>query len=77
VHGLPRRADLTASAKATAVRRSVAKAEGPHDITMNRMRFCPVGIPYTIVNGVLVIDGGTHTAARPGRPLLGRGFAPK
>ena len=33
----------------------------------------PAGIPYTIVNGVLVIDGGKHTGARPGRPLLGRG----
>lgn len=34
----------------------------------------PSGIPYTIVNGVLVIDGGKHTGARPGRPLMGRGF---
>jgi N-acyl-D-aspartate/D-glutamate deacylase len=32
------------------------------------------GIPYTIVNGVLVVDRGKHTGARPGRPLLGRGF---
>ncbi len=31
------------------------------------------GVHYTIVNGVLVIDGGKHTGARPGRPLLGRG----
>jgi N-acyl-D-aspartate/D-glutamate deacylase len=37
----------------------------------------PVGIPYTVVNGVVVIDGGTHTGARPGRPLLGRGFVAK
>lgn len=37
----------------------------------------PAGIPYTIVNGVVVIDGGKHTGARPGRPLFGRGFAPK
>jgi N-acyl-D-amino-acid deacylase len=35
----------------------------------------PAGIPYTIVNGVVVIDGGRHTGARPGRPLFGRGFA--
>jgi N-acyl-D-aspartate/D-glutamate deacylase len=34
----------------------------------------PVGIPYTIVNGVVVIDGGKHTGARPGRPLFGRGY---
>jgi N-acyl-D-aspartate/D-glutamate deacylase len=35
------------------------------------------GVPYTIVNGVVVIDRGTHTGARPGKPLLGRGTDPK
>jgi N-acyl-D-amino-acid deacylase len=35
----------------------------------------PAGIPYTIVNGVVVIDGGKHTGARPGRALLGKGQA--
>ena len=35
----------------------------------------PIGIPYTIVNGVVVIDGGKHTGARPGRALKGRGTA--
>lgn len=34
----------------------------------------PEGIPYTIVNGVVVIDGGRHTGARPGRALMGRAF---
>ena len=34
----------------------------------------PVGIPYVIVNGTLVIDGGEHTGARPGRVLRGRGY---
>jgi dihydroorotase/N-acyl-D-amino-acid deacylase len=34
------------------------------------------GVPYTIVNGVLVIDGGKHTGARPGRPIMGRAFTP-
>jgi len=34
----------------------------------------PVGIPYTVVNGTLVIDGGQHTGARPGRALMGRAF---
>lgn len=29
----------------------------------------PVGIPYVIVNGTLVIDGGEHTGARPGGPV--------
>jgi dihydroorotase/N-acyl-D-amino-acid deacylase len=37
----------------------------------------PVGIPYTIVNGVVVIDGGKHTGARPGKPLMGRAFVAK
>ena len=37
----------------------------------------PVGIPYTIVNGVVVIDGGKHTGARPGRALMGRAFVAK
>ena len=36
----------------------------------------PVGIPYVIVNGTLVIDGGEHTGARPGTALRGRGFRP-
>jgi N-acyl-D-aspartate/D-glutamate deacylase len=33
----------------------------------------PVGIPYVIVNGVVVIDQGRHTGAKPGRVLRGRG----
>jgi N-acyl-D-amino-acid deacylase len=32
------------------------------------------GVPFAIVNGVIVIDGGKHTGARPGRPLFGRGY---
>jgi N-acyl-D-aspartate/D-glutamate deacylase len=31
------------------------------------------GVHYTIVNGVLVIDRGNHTGARPGRALKGPG----
>jgi len=31
------------------------------------------GVQYTIVNGVVVIDRGNHTGARPGKPLKGRG----
>lgn len=37
----------------------------------------PTGIPYTIVNGTVVIDGGKHTGARPGRALMGRAFLSK
>ncbi len=32
----------------------------------------PVGIPYVIVNGVVVIDKGEHTGAKPGRVLKAR-----
>ena len=34
----------------------------------------PRGVPYVMVNGVLVVDGGEHTGARPGMPLMGAGF---
>jgi N-acyl-D-amino-acid deacylase len=34
----------------------------------------PEGIPYVIVNGVLVIDKGQHTGATPGQVIRGRGF---
>ena len=32
-----------------------------------------VGMKYVLVNGVLVIDGGSHTGARPGKVLYGPG----
>jgi N-acyl-D-amino-acid deacylase len=32
----------------------------------------PVGIPYVIVNGVVVINHGEHTGAKPGEVLYGR-----
>jgi N-acyl-D-aspartate/D-glutamate deacylase len=31
------------------------------------------GIEYVLVNGTLVVDGGQHTGARPGRVLYGPG----
>ena len=34
----------------------------------------PVGIPYVIVNGKVVLDNGRHTGALPGRVLRGPGF---
>lgn len=37
-------------------------------------RTYPKGIPYVIVNGVLVVDHARHTGARPGRPLLGKAY---
>jgi len=33
----------------------------------------PEGLPYVLVNGVLVIDNGRHTGARPGKPIYGKG----
>lgn len=32
-----------------------------------------VGVEYVVVNGTLVVDGGAHTGARPGRVLYGPG----
>ncbi len=37
----------------------------------------PEGVPYVLVNGVVVIDKGEHTGARPGRALLGPGTTPQ
>jgi N-acyl-D-amino-acid deacylase len=42
--------------------------------TFQKTKSYPEGIPYTIVNGVVVIDNGKHTGARPGRSLFGRGY---
>ena len=36
----------------------------------------PAGIAYVLVNGVVVIDQGRHTGARPGQVLRGPGAAP-
>jgi len=33
----------------------------------------PVGVEYVIVNGSLVLDGGKHTGAHPGKILYGPG----
>jgi N-acyl-D-amino-acid deacylase len=32
------------------------------------------GVSYVVVNGVLVVDKGEHTGARPGRVILGHGY---
>jgi N-acyl-D-aspartate/D-glutamate deacylase len=34
----------------------------------------PEAIPYVLVNGVLVVDKGQHTGARPGKVILGRAY---
>ncbi len=43
------------------------------DATYDEPRQFPVGIPFVVVNGTLVVDGGDHTGATPGRGIrLGR-----
>jgi N-acyl-D-amino-acid deacylase len=37
----------------------------------------PEGIPYVIVNGVLVLDNGEHTGALPGEVIRGPGYVPE
>jgi N-acyl-D-amino-acid deacylase len=53
------RADITVFVPAAVA--STATYEAP--------RSFPVGIPYVIVNGVVVVDDGAHTGALPGRAL--------
>jgi dihydroorotase/N-acyl-D-amino-acid deacylase len=45
-----------------------------HTNSFENPRSYAEGVPYTIVGGVIVIEDGEHTGARPGRPLLGRGY---
>jgi N-acyl-D-amino-acid deacylase len=34
----------------------------------------PVGIPYVVVNGEVVLDNGKHTNAMPGKVIRGPGY---
>jgi dihydroorotase/N-acyl-D-amino-acid deacylase len=43
-----------------------ATFENPHQY--------PVGIPYVIVNGSVVLDNGKHTGAHPGKVIRGPGY---
>jgi N-acyl-D-aspartate/D-glutamate deacylase len=43
--------------------------------TFERPKSYPIGVPYVLVNGVVVIDDGKHTGARPGKALMGSGYA--
>ena len=45
--------------------RDTATFQNPHQYA--------VGMKYVLVNGVVVVSGGTHTGARPGRILYGPG----
>jgi N-acyl-D-aspartate/D-glutamate deacylase len=58
------RADLTVFDPDTVASR--ATFEKPNEYS--------AGIPYVAVNGVLVVDGGRITDARPGQALRGPGY---
>ena len=45
--------------------RDLATFENPHQYAE--------GVEYVLVNGIVVVDGGRHTGARPGRVLYGPG----
>jgi N-acyl-D-aspartate/D-glutamate deacylase len=57
-------ADVTVFDPNTVIDR--ATFESPHQY--------PVGIPYVIVNGVVVLDNGKHTGAHPGKVIRGPGY---
>ncbi len=42
--------------------------------SFERPKSYAAGVPFVLVNGVVVVDNGEHTGARPGKPLRGRGF---
>jgi N-acyl-D-amino-acid deacylase len=44
--------------------------------TYERPREFPTGIEWVLVNGVVVIDRGKHTGAKPGHVLRGQGWQP-
>ncbi|HUF48034.1 MAG TPA: amidohydrolase family protein [Vicinamibacterales bacterium] len=51
--------------------------DGIQDLaTFEEPRLSPVGIDYVLVNGVVVIERGSHTGARPGHVLYGPGREP-
>jgi N-acyl-D-amino-acid deacylase len=60
------RADVTLFNPRTVIDR--ATFEKPHQY--------PEGIPYVVVNGVLVLDRGEHTGELPGQVIRGPGYRP-
>lgn len=65
--GLPDRGLLEDGYKADIVIFDPATVSSP--ATIERPKQYPVGIEYVIINGVVVVDGGEHTGALPGRAL--------
>jgi dihydroorotase/N-acyl-D-amino-acid deacylase len=43
--------------------------------TFEKPKSYPTGVSYVVVNGVLVVDRGQHTGARPGMPVMGKGYS--
>ena len=60
-------ADITVFDPETVIDR--ATFEDPHQY--------PEGIPYVVVNGVVVLDDGEHTGALPGKVIRGPGYRPQ
>ena len=54
----------TSSSSTTTTLDEVSTIEDPHDYAR--------GVEHVLVNGAVVVDGGEHTGARPGRHLLRR-----
>jgi N-acyl-D-amino-acid deacylase len=65
--GLPDRGLLRDGMKADIVVFDPVTVSSP--ATYEAPRRFPIGIPYVLVNGTLVVDGGEHTGALPGRAL--------
>ena len=56
--------------------RRLRSRDGPHHATYDEPRQFPIGIPYVIVNGTLVVDDGVHTGATPGPRAPPRAVSP-
>ena len=42
--------------------------------TFEKPKQYPAGIEDVLVNGILVVENGNHTGAKPGMAILGPGF---
>ncbi len=65
--GLRDRGRLTPGLKADVVVFDAARVKDT--ATYEQPRQYPIGISHVLVNGVLVVEDGRHTGARPGRAL--------
>ena len=50
-------------------------ADGRRNQLFEKPKSYAKGVPYVLVNGVLVIDKGEHTGARPGKAIKGAGLS--